>query len=108
MVDIHCHLLPGVDDGADDWEVSLEIGRIAAADVEHPHPTAAFAAFDLVPSTFPPEDFDFIAARERAHLFGVSIGLGSDLGALKRRSRFSGKRRAHRQYPRDQQGEYGF
>jgi protein-tyrosine phosphatase len=32
MVDIHCHLLPGVDDGAADWEVCLEMGRVAAAD----------------------------------------------------------------------------
>jgi protein-tyrosine phosphatase len=32
MVDIHCHLLPGVDDGAGDWDECLEMGRVAAAD----------------------------------------------------------------------------
>jgi protein-tyrosine phosphatase len=32
MVDIHCHLLPGVDDGAEDWEMCLEMGRVAASD----------------------------------------------------------------------------
>ena len=32
MVDIHCHILPGVDDGAKDWEVAAEMCRIAAAD----------------------------------------------------------------------------
>jgi protein-tyrosine phosphatase len=32
MIDIHCHILPGVDDGADSWEVALEMCRIAAAD----------------------------------------------------------------------------
>ncbi len=32
MVDIHCHILPGVDDGAKDWEPAAEMCRIAAAD----------------------------------------------------------------------------
>lgn len=32
MIDIHCHLLPGVDDGARDWEVAAEMCRLAAAD----------------------------------------------------------------------------
>lgn len=32
MVDIHCHILPGVDDGAKDWDVAEEMCRIAAAD----------------------------------------------------------------------------
>jgi protein-tyrosine phosphatase len=36
MVDIHCHLLPGVDDGAKSWEVSEEMCRIAAEDgIQH-------------------------------------------------------------------------
>lgn len=32
MIDLHCHLLPGIDDGAADDAVSLEMARIAAAD----------------------------------------------------------------------------
>jgi len=32
MIDIHCHLLPDVDDGAKSWEVTLEMCRMAAAD----------------------------------------------------------------------------
>ena len=32
MVDIHSHILPGVDDGAADMEISLEMCRIAVAD----------------------------------------------------------------------------
>jgi len=32
LVDIHCHLLPGLDDGAGDWEESLAMARLAAAD----------------------------------------------------------------------------
>ena len=32
MVDIHCHILPGADDGARDWEAAAEMCRIAAAD----------------------------------------------------------------------------
>ena len=32
MIDLHCHLLPGIDDGAADEAASLEMARIAAAD----------------------------------------------------------------------------
>jgi protein-tyrosine phosphatase len=32
MIDIHCHLLPNVDDGPSSWEESLEMARIASQD----------------------------------------------------------------------------
>jgi protein-tyrosine phosphatase len=32
MVDIHCHILPGVDDGSNGWETTLEMCRMAVAD----------------------------------------------------------------------------
>ena len=36
MIDIHCHLLPEVDDGPKSWDVSQEMCRMAAGDgIEH-------------------------------------------------------------------------
>ena len=32
FTDIHCHLLPGIDDGAGDWSVSLTMAQIAVKD----------------------------------------------------------------------------
>lgn len=32
MIDLHCHLLPWIDDGAESLEMALEMARIAAAD----------------------------------------------------------------------------
>src|SRR5579884_833105 len=36
MVDIHCHILPGVDDGAKSWEIAIEMCAMAVADgIDH-------------------------------------------------------------------------
>ena len=32
LIDLHCHILPGIDDGATDLELSLEMARAAVAD----------------------------------------------------------------------------
>jgi protein-tyrosine phosphatase len=32
MIDLHCHMLPGIDDGAPDLDTALEMARIAVAD----------------------------------------------------------------------------
>jgi protein-tyrosine phosphatase len=48
MIDVHCHILPAVDDGAKSWDVALEMCRIAANDgithiVATPHANNEFA-----------------------------------------------------------------
>jgi protein-tyrosine phosphatase len=30
MVDLHSHILPGIDDGAKNWEIAVEMVRMAA------------------------------------------------------------------------------
>jgi protein-tyrosine phosphatase len=47
FVDIHCHLLPGIDDGPSDWDETLAMARLAAADgtttiVATPHQLGSF------------------------------------------------------------------
>ncbi len=47
LIDLHCHILPGLDDGADDWEESVEMARLAVDDgitgiVCTPHLSPAF------------------------------------------------------------------
>lgn len=32
LTDIHCHLLPGLDDGAADWDAAMAMARLAVAD----------------------------------------------------------------------------
>ncbi len=48
MVDIHCHILPGVDDGAKNWEIAVDMCRMAGYDgIEHivatPHANDVYA-----------------------------------------------------------------
>ena len=35
MIDLHCHILPYIDDGANDWDESLEMSEIARRDGVH-------------------------------------------------------------------------
>ena len=48
MVDIHCHILPGIDDGSRSWEMTAEMCRLAALDgithiVASPHANDEFS-----------------------------------------------------------------
>ena len=48
LTDIHCHLLPGIDDGADDWETALAMARMAVAEgvraiIATPHQLGCYA-----------------------------------------------------------------
>lgn len=48
FVDIHCHLLPGIDDGAASWDVALSMARMAVDDgicstIVTPHQLGAFS-----------------------------------------------------------------
>ena len=48
MIDIHCHILPEVDDGPKSWDVAIEMCRMAAADgithtVATPHANDRYA-----------------------------------------------------------------
>jgi protein-tyrosine phosphatase len=48
MVDIHCHILPGIDDGAQSWDIALEMCRLAQQDgieyiVATPHANERYA-----------------------------------------------------------------
>lgn len=54
MIDLHCHLLPGIDDGAPDLETALELARMAVAEgithvvcTPHIHP----GRYDNTPQT---------------------------------------------------------
>jgi protein-tyrosine phosphatase len=47
MIDIHCHILPGIDDGSPSWEITAEMCRMAAEDgirhiVATPHANERF------------------------------------------------------------------
>ncbi len=51
FIDIHCHILPGLDDGAKDWDESLAMAELALADgfrtiVATPHQLGTYAGND--------------------------------------------------------------
>jgi protein-tyrosine phosphatase len=51
FVDIHCHLVPGIDDGAKNWDETLAMARLAVADgiqtiVVTPHQLGSFSHND--------------------------------------------------------------
>ena len=54
MIDIHCHILPMIDDGASDWSESLAMARLAvtsgvAAIVATPHFQGDLQGLEMMP-----------------------------------------------------------
>ncbi len=79
MVDIHHHLLWGVDDGSKDLETSVEMARLAAADgITHivctPHANSTYLYQPEVNRAKLAE----LAARLEAEQIPITLGLGSD------------------------------
>jgi len=79
MVDIHHHLLPGVDDGARDIETSVEMARLAAAEgITHvvctPHANNHFA-FDREANAAKTEE---LRARLAEQNIPLTLGSGCD------------------------------
>ena len=75
MIDLHCHLLPGIDDGAIDQATALKMARIAVADgitmtacTPHIYP-------GLYENTGPGIIADVRALEERLHAAGVALQL---------------------------------
>jgi len=79
MIDIHHHLLPGLDDGSDSMEISVEMARLAAAEgITHvvctPHANS-YHAFD--PSVNAAKA-DELRARLEEENIPLTLGLGCD------------------------------
>jgi protein-tyrosine phosphatase len=79
MVDIHHHLLPGLDDGAKSFEVSIEMARIAAADgITHivctPHANGTYAFDPIVNAAKTDELRGMLASKGLV----ITLGRGCD------------------------------
>jgi protein-tyrosine phosphatase len=72
VIDLHAHILPGLDHGAADWEESIAMARIAVADG-----IATLAATPHVSESFPNPPERILAAVEefRRRLAGAGVGL---------------------------------
>ncbi len=79
MVDIHHHLLPGLDDGAKNFEMSVSMARLAAADgITHivctPHANGQYN-FDPAVNAAKTEELRELLAKER---IPITLGKGCD------------------------------
>ena len=81
FVDIHCHILPGLDDGARDWDETLAMARQAVAQgvrrvIATPHQSGQFPA--NTPDRILARVFE---AQERLRIAGITLELlpGADV-----------------------------
>ena len=98
MIDIHCHILPDIDDGPSDMDESIQMARIAASDgitriVATPH----------VKDTFPPlrgikDSIERLNHAIKQNNISVEILQGADVYALLDPSLFKGYTINHTEY----------
>ncbi len=81
MIDLHNHLLPGIDDGAPDLQTALALARIAVADgithlvcTPHIHP----GRYDNTPATIQSAHVQFVAALEQAGI-GLQVATAAEV-----------------------------
>ncbi len=77
MIDLHCHILPGIDDGASDLTESLELLRLAVADgishmVATPHINPGY--FDNTPSAI---QQSLVVLQQAVQAAGINIQLSA-------------------------------
>ncbi|MBF7730487.1 tyrosine-protein phosphatase [Pseudomonas sp. N040] len=105
MIDLHNHLLPGIDDGAPDLATSLALARIAVADgithlvcTPHIHP----GRYDNTPAIIQGAHAQFVAALQAADIplqvataaevrFGAELMLGIGAGQIPFLGEWQGK-----------------
>ena len=105
MIDLHNHLLPGIDDGAPDLEASLALARVAVQDgithlvcTPHIHP----GRYDNSPASIQPALASFAAALKEANIplqvsaaaevrFGMELMLGVSQGTIPFLGEWQGK-----------------
>jgi len=83
MIDFHCHILPGIDDGASSWDESLAMARFCAADgirqvfaTPHCHKYIHLLRVDILPVV------DELNARLVAKGIAVEILPGSEIQVI--------------------------
>ena len=83
MIDFHCHVLPGIDDGASSWDESLAMARFCAADgirrvfaTPHCHKYVHNLRADILPKV------DELNARLDAASISVEILAGSEIQVI--------------------------
>jgi len=115
MIDLHNHLLPGIDDGAPDLETALALARIAVQDgITHivctPH--IHLGRYDNTPATIAIAKAQFIAGLQRANIplqvasaaevrFGMELMVGVGQNSIPFLGEWQGKRVLLLEFPHE-------
>jgi len=79
MIDIHHHLLPGLDDGSDSMETSVEMARLAVAEgITHVVCTPHANSYHDFDSSVNAAKVDELRARLEEENIPLTLGLGCD------------------------------
>ena len=81
MIDLHCHLLPGIDDGAKDLETSLAMARMACSDGVSTLRARLISCRESITIAGPPSARRLRELREELSQAGIPISLvtGADV-----------------------------